>query len=194
MNRQSLALTLAAILGAAPLTGLTAQAQTPPSPAPARVSWTSDVVTVREGDLVTILIDEFTIASADRDDYATNERDRNVGLSTPFLGGSLRSVNDRSSVTRGLSSRRERFQAEISAMVVEVLPGGVARIEGVRRLMIDDHEQDVTVRGLVRSQDISSENTVESWRVANAEVLYDSNRELGSDKGIWSRLFGWIIP
>jgi flagellar L-ring protein precursor FlgH len=176
---------------------LSAQDAPPPAPItgpPARTSWTSDQVDVREGDIVTILIDEFTLASADRDEYASNERDRAVGVSSSFFGANARTVNDVSSSTRGESSRRERFQAEMSTRIVEILPGGVARIEGIRKLEIDDHEQEVTVRGFVRTQDISANNTVDSWRVAQAELLYKSNRELGSNASIWTRLFNLIIP
>ena len=168
-------------------------AQDGPAGPPARTSWTSDRLAVREGDLVTILIDEFTVASANRDEIAANERDRNVGLGG--IGNmNLRTINDVASRTRGESSRRERFQAEISAQVVEILPNGVARIEGTRKLMIDDHEQEVTVRGFVRAQDVTSANTIDSWRIAQAELLYDSNEALGSNESIWTRLFNLIIP
>lgn len=173
---------------------VSAQAPPPSNGPPARVSWTSDAVEVRQGDLVTILIDEFTVASANRDELSVNQRDRNVGLGGSLVGASLRSSNDRSARTQGQSARRERFQAEMSARVVEILPNGIARIEGIRRLMIDEHEQEVTVRGVIRTQDVSTANTIESWRVADAELLYDSNDALGSDDSIWSRLFNLILP
>ena len=183
---------LAAALASVSPISVTAQA--PQAGPPTRISWTSDRLAVTQGDVVTILIDEFTIASANRDELSANEKDRNVGIGGSVLGTSLRTQNDVASRTRGESSRRERFSAEMSAVVVELLPNGVARIEGTRKLMIDDHEQEVTVRGLVRAQDISSANTVESWRIAQAELLYDSNEVLGSNPSIWSRLFNLIIP
>lgn len=190
------AVTAVALASMVAPTGLTAQTpvQAPPPGPPTRMSWTSDQVAVREGDLLTILIDEFTIASANRDELAANEKDRNVGLGGSILGTSIRTQNDVSSRTRGDTSRRERFSAEMSARVVELLPNGVARIEGTRKLMIDDHEQEVTVRGFVRAQDISAANTVDSWRIAQAELLYDSNRALGSNESIWTKLFNLIVP
>jgi flagellar L-ring protein FlgH len=180
----------------APATPGNASAQaTQPAGPPARVSWTSDRVTVRTGDVITILIDEFTLASADKNVTASAERDRDVSLRAGTRGGSLRTGNDLSSRSSGESSRRERFQAEISAQIVEILPGGVARIEGKKKLRIDDHEQEVTVRGFVRTQDITVSNTIDSWRIAQAELLYDSNGELGKTRGgIWSKLLNLIIP
>jgi len=173
--------------------GQTAPA-TPAGGPPARVSWTSDAVEVRQGDLVTILIDEFTVASANRDESSVNQKDRNVGVGGSLVGGSLRSQNDRTARTQGQSARRERFQAEMSVRVVELLPNGIARIEGIRKLMIDEHEQEVTVRGIIRTQDVTTANTIDSWRIADAELLYDTNEVLGSDDSIWSKLFNLILP
>ncbi|MFQ5538162.1 MAG: flagellar basal body L-ring protein FlgH [Gemmatimonadota bacterium] len=165
---------------------------------PLRHSWTSDRIALREGDVITILIDEYTVASADRGETASRERGRDVSLSLgtggSSLGGSLRTGNDVSSRTRGESSRRGRFSAELSARVVEVLPNGVLRLEAMRRLKIDNHEQDVTIRGFVRPEDVSSSNTVESWRIADAEILYTSNGKLGKVGGIWSKILDLILP
>jgi len=188
-----LALALTVALGSA----RSAAAQVPAGP-PVRVSWTSDAAAVREGDIITILIDELTLASADRNEANARERDRDIGLrggsgGTSF-NPSLRTQNDVSNRTTGESSRRERFAAEMSAQIMEILPSGIARIEGSKKVQIDSHEQEVTVRGLVRTQDITVANTVESWRIANAELLYDSNDELGKAGGIWSKLLNLILP
>jgi len=172
-------------------------AQAPAGP-PLRSSWTSDGVSVREGDIITILVDELTLATADRNDTNARERDRNLslggGVGSSSVDGGLRTGNDVSNRTRGEASRRERFTAEISVQIAELLPNGVARVEGTKKVQIDKHEQEVTVRGFVRTQDISSANTIESWRVANAELLYDSNEELGKAGGIWSKLLDMIFP
>ena len=41
---------------------------------------------------------------------------------------------------------------------------------------------------------MTTANTIDSWRIANAELLYDSNEALGSDDSIWSKLFNLILP
>jgi flagellar L-ring protein precursor FlgH len=190
-------LLLAAVCAAPLLSAATVASSQEVAPA-ARSSWTSDAFPVRTGDIVTILIDEFTVASADRDETNARERDRDVGIradpSGMSFGGGLRTQNDASNRTRGSSSRRERFTAELSARVVELLPNGIARVEGTKRVQIDKHEQEVLVRGFVRVQDITAENTVASWKIANAELVYDSNEELGKAGGIWSKLLDMIVP
>lgn len=181
-------------------------AQTPPAATPApttagppiRQAWTSDRHDLQVGDIVTILIDEYTMAQADRRQLAVRDRSRDLGVRLDMpggvAGGNLRTQNDVGDQQQGEASRRERFSAEISARVVELAPGGNLRIEGVKKLQIDDHEQEVTIRGWVRAGDVSTSNTVESWRVANAEILYDSNDELGKTGGFWSRIFDLIVP
>lgn len=175
-----------------------AQAGPPQAGPPIRSSWVSDRMSYEVGDIVTILIDELTLASADRNETASNERGRDVsvgvGTGNGTSGGSLRTENDVQRRTRGESSRRERFSAELSARVVEVTGAGTLRLEAVKKLQIDEHEQEVTVRGWVRAEDVSVANTVESWRIADAEILYGSNGELGKSGGIWSKLLDLIIP
>jgi len=184
------------------LSPLTARAQTTPPAAqtgpPIRASWVSDRMAYQVGDIVTILIDELTLASADKNVTNSRERGRDVslGLGTggSTSGGSLSTGNDLRDRTRGESSRRERFSAELSARVVEVSPAGTLRIEASKKLQIDEHEQEVVVRGWVRAEDVSVDNTVDSWRVADAEIVYGSNGALGKSGGIWSKLLDLIIP
>lgn len=181
------------------LGGSPASAQTEQSAGPRRgaFSWTSDRIGVREGDIITILIDELTQASADRNETSSRDRSRDLSLSISGpanTNGGLRTRNDLSDRAVGGSSRRERFSTELSARIVEILPSGVARVEGTKKIQIDSHEQEVVVRGLIRPQDLSVANTIESWRVAEAEILYTSNGKLVSSGGILSRIIGMLLP
>ncbi len=111
-------------------------------------------------------------------------------MSLSGSGGGLRATNGLSTRALGESSRTDRFSSEISVRIVEILPSGVARVEGSKKVQIDKHEQEVVVRGLIRPQDLSIANTIESWRVAEAEILYTSNGKLVSSGGILSKILG----
>ncbi len=165
---------------------------------PVRGSWTSDQHQVAVGDLVTILVDEYTLASANRTEKASREKGRDLRLAAggtgSMSGGGLSSENDVSDRTLGESSRSQRFSAEVSARVMEITSSGMVRLEGRRKLQIDDVEQEVTLRGWLRVQDLSTDNTVESWRIADAEILYTSNGNLGKAGGFWSKLLDFIWP
>ena len=176
------------------------QADPPPSPSgiPTRGSWTADSHRLSEGDIITVLIDEFILASANKNQSATQERDRDLSLTASVNGGGgrggIRTRNDVGDRQRGESSRQQRVSGEISARVVEVAPSGMLRVEGSKKLQIDEVEEQVTLRGWVRPQDLSMQNTIESWRVSDAEILYASNGTLGETGGFWTRLFNKIWP
>ena len=156
----------------------------------ALTNWTTDGVVVRVGDIITIFVDELTQASANTNDASTTDRNRNIRLSLSGSGGGLRTTNGLTTRTDGSASRQDRFSSEISARIVEVLPSGVARIEGIKKVQIDEHEQEVVIRGFIRPQDLSIANTIESWRVADAEIIYTSNGKLVSSGGILSKILG----
>lgn len=165
--------------------------------------WLSDSRMYRVGDVITILVDEYTSASADRSTVATEERSSELGGSASVTGGSTGfGQNGRlgtgvagDSYRRGRDTRQDRLQSEITARVVEVNADGSLRLEGRKRLMIDEHEQEVVVSGVIRSNDVSPGNTIESWRLAEAEILYSTNGELGKPKkSILMKLLGFIWP
>jgi flagellar L-ring protein precursor FlgH len=171
---------------------------TPGTGIPVRKAWTSDRHALQQGDLVTILIDEYILASANKNQLATQERSRDLGVSAGAGSGGgsfgLQTNNDVGDRQRGESSRQQRFSGEISARVVEVNASGMVRIQGTKKLQIDEVEEEVTIRGWVRPQDLSLQNTVESWRLSDAEILYSSNGTLGEQKGFWTRLINKIWP
>jgi flagellar L-ring protein precursor FlgH len=177
-------------------TGETTRAGAPP----VRSSWISDAMAVRVGSVVTVLVDEVTLVTADKSVIERKDRGRQVAFNLPLTGieaalpsGRLETGHDVGRSQTGASNRREQFATELSARVVEI-DGIMARIEGVKRLQVDKHEQTVTVRGWVRTTDINTDNTVESWRLANAEILYESNGKLGNPGGFWSKILDLILP
>lgn len=185
-----------------------------PPPAPTRPApvvlggagaygWLTDAGMYRVGDVITILVDEYTAASADRSTVATEERSSELGGRAQVAGGTSGFGQDArlgtgvagDSYRRGRDTRQDRLQSEITARVVEVNPDGSLRLEGRKKLVIDQHEQEVVVTGLIRPNDVAPGNTIESWRLAEAEILYSTNGELGKPKkSIIMKLLGFIWP
>ena len=56
--------------------------------------------------------------------------------------------------------------------MVEVDRAGNLTIEGERRLNVDGDVHLMTVRGVVRAADVGPSNTVLSYQIANADVVY----------------------
>ncbi len=72
----------------------------------------------------------------------------------------------------GDTSRRGSMKARISAMVAEVLPSGIIRIEGQKIISVNAEEQIMIISGLVRPRDITAANEVDSAKIANMRIDY----------------------
>jgi len=168
----------------------------PQSLRPARTlsAWTSDRRSYEAGDVLTVFVDERTLAMASADEYSRDDRRFGRGPNiNPGFRLNARLDGDASSDERGISQRDERFQTEISVRVVEVT-GAAMRVEGTKKFQVDSHEQEVTLRGWVRTQDVDSQNIVEGWRLADLELLYASNGELMKPTiGILQKLLGIVF-
>lgn len=206
----SLSLALLAPLGAAlraqaapaqPPAGTTAAATaTTPAPAKAtRASWTSDRREFTVGDLVTVLIDDYTISTALKENSASDTRSRDLSATARWPGNAkgagLAVNNDAESQQRGSARRENRFQNEMSVRVVAILPNGLLQLKGTKNINVDKNGQDIVFTGFARPQDISMTNSVESNRIADAQLGYLSPGPLGQPKvGFISRIVGGLWP
>lgn len=198
MDARRVVLTVAALLVIAP--NLAAQAP----PTPSRQSWTSDRRDFRVGDVITVLVDEYTLATANQGTFSSDRRLRDarvdvrqsVVTSVPSGGGAdFSSANAAESRQRGEAVRQNRFQGEMTVRVLEIDPTGLLRIEGTKVVNIDKNREELVMRGWVRPQDVSSQNLLDSWRVGDAELVYSSKGPLSRPRGgIISRIIGIIWP
>ncbi|MCU0622896.1 MAG: flagellar basal body L-ring protein FlgH [Gemmatimonadaceae bacterium] len=177
-----------------------------PAAAPAprgRASWISDRRSFAIGDVLTVMVDEFTLASANLGNTSTNNRRNvkdasvNVRMPASSMGGSagLSATDNTEQNQRGEAVRQNRFQSEMTVRVVEVLAGGVLRVEGRKVLNVDKNAQEVVMSGFVRPQDVGPFNQVDSWRVGELRLDYKAEGQLGKPKqGILGRVFGFLVP
>lgn len=205
-------LALAALLATPLAAPLAAQAPpaTPPAnaatdsaaPRPVRASWTSDRRDFRVGDLITVLIDDYTISTALKENTATDSRTRGLSASArlPSGSGSTKNIgldtrNTADQQQRGSARRENRFQNELSVRVVSITPNGLLELKGTKNINVDKSGQDIVFTGFVRPQDISSANMVESNRIADAQLGYHSPGPLGKPKtGFVSKILGVFWP
>ena len=182
----------------------TAATAAAPAAKPARRSWTADRREFAVGDLITVSVDEYTLASANTRTDATDRRRRDANLEIRKPGGAitgsisagLGTSNDGTSQQQGAASRENRFQGEIAARVVAVDPQtGLLQLEAHKLVNVDKNQQQITVTGFARPQDVSSSNVLASGRLADAEVVYESKGSLGKPKGgPLSKIAGMLWP
>lgn len=134
------------------------------------------------GDILTINV----VEDADANHGARTElsRDSGVDLSiTSFLGlikllgnnlddklvaGSTKS----DFLGRGDTSRTDHMRATVPAMVKQVLANGNLFIEGHRVILVNDEEHHFYVSGVIRPVDILDDNSIDSSRIADAEIEF----------------------
>jgi flagellar L-ring protein precursor FlgH len=181
-----------------------AQTQTPVGTAPqsvARASWLSDRLPIRVGDILTIVVDEQTAASERVSQVATSDRDQSAtasaSLSTSPLSGSgsggFGTGLDANSSDVGEAGRQGGLTAVLSVRVMEVEPNGVLHIEGSKEVSVDGREQEITLSGYVRSEDVLATNLVLSSRVAEATISY-KGKKIGPKKGIIGKILSIFWP
>ncbi|GLC25390.1 flagellar basal body L-ring protein FlgH [Roseisolibacter agri] len=177
---------------------------TPAANRPAMRSWLGDRRDFVVGDIVTVMVDDYTITSAVKDDLASQRRTRDLGFGIDANTGGPKATaidarigtrNDGNTQQRGEARRENRFQSEMSARIVAVGPNGTYQIRGTRVVDVDKGKQDVAVTGWIRAQDVSAANTIESARIADAQVTYQSPGPLGKTKsGLLTRIVGLVWP
>lgn len=165
----------------------------------------------RVNDLVTILINESTSAqkkastSASRDSSTNYGLDSFFGMNTdfniqnlPLINGFYKAGNVFSPTVKGSAKsdfkgdgdteRAGKITGTITAKVVEVLPNGNLVIESRKEIIVNNEKEILVLRGIIRPDDISQNNTILSQYVADAQIYLVGEGTLGDKQSQ-----GWLV-
>lgn len=197
------ALAALCLLLAAPL----AMAQSRDQQAPARrlTSWTADRHEYAVGDVITVLVTEATLATATKSQSGSDQQSRKNGLgleppkvgtsSLPSIDASMSTNKNAQSTQTGDAKRGVNFRGDISVRVVAVDKNGLLQIKGSKTVDVDRNKQSLNLTGWVRPEDVSPSNYVTSERVADANLTYTLNGDIGKTRGgIIGRLVSVFWP
>ena len=93
--------------------------------------------------------------------------------SKAILPGSLLTTNGTSQMNgTGTINRQDQLLTNVAAVVTQVLPNGNMVIEGKQEIRLNSEVRELIVAGVVRPEDIESDNTIELPKIAEARVAY----------------------
>lgn len=150
----------------------------------------------RTGDILTIVLKEKTSSTKS----ATTDIKKNgttslgqatiLGKPATILGKPI-SASIPATTTQfkgeGSSDMSNNLTGNITVTVHDVLPNGLLFVKGEKWLTLNQGDEYIRISGLVRPQDIGSDNTVESTKLADARITYSGRGEVND-----SNVMGWI--
>jgi flagellar L-ring protein precursor FlgH len=133
----------------------------------------SDRTAAQVGDAITVVILENTRASSKLENNSSRRSQVGGGFNAGGIDESAALDFGGSYSGKGEVVRSEQFVAQMSVTVVELLPNGDLVIEGRQQMRINRENTEIGLRGRIRPQDISADNSVLSSRIAEAEIDYN---------------------
>ncbi len=96
----------------------------------------------------------------------------------------------------GRTKRSSSLTTTITCFVTQVLPNGNLMIEGNKKVTVNKEDSLLNVGGIVRSKDVTAENTILSTQVANATVELKGKGPLWNNqkRGLVTRFLDWFSP
>lgn len=155
----------------------------------------SDIKARNLGDIITVQLHEQTTAS--KSASTGTSRQTNVDLPAPVFFGREVSVRGNplsASVNGGTefngdssADQSNQLQGDITVTVIRVLPNGNLIVRGEKWLTLNNGQEYVRLTGIIRPQDVRSDNTIHSNRVANARIEYSGTGSLAN-----AQREGWL--
>ena len=72
----------------------------------------------------------------------------------------------------GTINRQDQLLTNVAAVVTQMLPNGNLVIEGKQEIRLNFEMRELIVAGVVRPEDIDSDNTIDLPKIAEARVAY----------------------
>ena len=72
----------------------------------------------------------------------------------------------------GQIDRKEEINVRVAAVVTQVLPNGNLAVKGQQEILVNQEKRELYVAGVIRPEDISSQNDIKYDQIAEARIMY----------------------
>jgi flagellar L-ring protein precursor FlgH len=167
-----------------------------PSPNQANALWRSgsraffkDQRAAQVGDIVTVLVNMNDAANLKNVTTATRTGSESAGVPNFFgleaivpkavnVNKLLSASSTNSNVGTGQIQRNEAVTLRLAGIVTQLLPNGNLVVAASQEFMVNAELRELRVTGVIRPQDIASDNTVRHDRMAEARIAYGGKGQL----------------
>jgi len=167
---------------------------------------------LKVGDILTVIvtIDDSAQISNATTRKRTADNSANVGTTlgslfnskVPAVGtdispsGGISTGGSMDDAGAGSVNRNEKLTTNVAAVVTQTLPNGNLVIEGHQEVRVNFEIRDLIVQGIVRPEDIQSDNTIESEKIAEARISYGGRGRITEvQQPQWGQqIYDWLKP
>jgi flagellar L-ring protein precursor FlgH len=143
------------------------------------------------GDILTVTVNITDKANIENETQRSRTNKEDSGV-TDFIGSKLlknpttsilpgrilTADSTASSDGKGSVNRQEALQTNVAAVVTQVLPNGNLVVEGKQEVRVNYEVRELIVAGIVRPEDIQSDNTIDSTKIAEARIAYGGRGQI----------------
>jgi flagellar L-ring protein precursor FlgH len=170
-------------------------------------SWFENVRARRVGDILIVTLKEDTEAT--HTNAGSVSKSTSTSVTNPTLLGNplaftVPGINAASGQDLGFNlgsthefsgdaenTQNNEFTGSISVMVTELLANGYMKVRGEKRIQMTGGNEYIRVSGIVRPEDINTDNTIDSTKIADATLTYigDGQTGMASQMGWLAKFF-----
>ncbi len=152
-------------------------------------SWFGRGRNFQVGDVITVLLSESTQAARTQNNALSRKSSNDAvptGLQSKLLnnGGLLGGTNlfgaTIANTGTGSADQQASLTGSVAVSVVSVMANGNLVLRGEKQLALTEGSEIIQVAGIIRPEDIAPNNTVQSRRLANAQITYRGTGDLAA--------------
>ena len=139
------------------------------------------------GDLITVILNESTQAARSQGTDISRDASNTaipagtntmVGKIKPELTGINLNAAKTTSTGKGTADQKASLSGSVTVTVIEILANGNLVVRGEKKLGLSEGTEVIQVSGVIRPQDVGPNGTVQSLRLANAQISYRGTGDL----------------